>query len=131
MAKFFILFFGLVFFSCSNGKKDDSEKVFIIYNDFKQFYLVPIKENIDINECLASLRTENLNRGFLFHNDSNEYLKQLSESSIEVKDELINETYSKELQTLKIMPAYVKYDVGNTLDSLETEFEFVISGRDI
>jgi hypothetical protein len=126
-----IIFFTVLIFSCSNVKRTDHKNGFIIYNDFEQFYLVPLKTEFDTVDCLTSLHSENLGRGILFHMDNNEYLDLLRRSSIEVRDEIIDSTYSKELQTLKILPVSIDYREGDVLDTVGTEFEFRIKHRDI
>jgi hypothetical protein len=131
MRKAIVLFFLLIIFSCGNDRKNDYKNGFIIYNDFKQFYLVPMKTEFDTADCLTSLYSENLKRGILFHMDNIDYLNLLRKSSIEVRDEIIDTTYSKELQTLKILPVNIDYEVGDVLDTVGTEFEFMIKHRHI
>jgi len=131
MRKAAILIFSLIIFSCTKEKKGDYKNGFIIYDDFKQFFLVPSKTSFDTVDCIASLRSENLGRGILFHMDDNEYLDLLSKSSIEIKDEIIDTTYSKALQTLKILPVNIDYTEGDVLDTVGTEFEFIIHHRNV
>ena len=131
MRKVIVLFFSLIIFSCGNERRNDYKNGFIIYNDFKQFYLVPLRTEFDTVDCLTSLYSENLKRGILFHMDNTDYLNLLHKSSIEVRDEIIDTTYSKEFQTLKILPVNIDYREGDVLDTVGTEFEFMINNRNI
>ncbi len=125
------LFLSLIIFSCASERKNDHVNGFIIYNDFKQFFLVPLKEDLDTADCLSSLRSEKLGKGILFHTDNNEYLDLFSKSSIEVRDEIIDTTYSKEFQNLRIIPVNIDYREGDILDTVGTEYEFRILHRDV
>lgn len=125
------LFLLLIIFSCASEKKSNHINGFIIYNDFKQFFLVPLKVDLDTADCLSSLHSEKLGKWILFHTDNNEYLDLFSKSSIEVRDEIIDTTYSKEFQNLRIIPVNIDYREGDILDTVGTEYEFRILHRDV
>lgn len=131
MSKYAVTIFLLIISSCRNQNEFKGTNGFIIYNNFNQFYFVPTKVGLDRTDCLASLRSENLGKGILFHTDDNEYLSLFQKFAIELKDQLVDSTYLKDLQTIKIVPVSIDYQEGDILDKLGDSFVFAVNQKNI
>jgi hypothetical protein len=116
--------------SCSKKIVNSHRKGFIIYNDIKYLFFVPVKK-FDKTDCYENLRTENLSVGLQFNTGSFEYLELIKKSAIPYKDNMADQSYAEHLQTIKILPVEFDYKVVEVLDSAKTVFEFSIHEKDV
>jgi hypothetical protein len=129
MKKLLITLICLISLCCRDkgGETVISEEGFVVYQDLNIWQFVPAK-SIDLESCMSSFKTENLNKGMQFTPHSEKHVQAVKSVSLDFNVENIDSGFAKKYYTINIAPVKVKYKViyNRTKKITDSQPEFLV-----